>query len=148
MSMRRRWSWRGKSINDYSKDVFSALGSVGNSAGKLRRPRQPKTRVGHPKRAVVCFPAGFVPLILICFARGLRVRPFGLAPSRLSSAVLSCPRPDREPALGVRHCSGLCLSPASAAASSSASVNSPAQYCFSVEVIFNHFTLAARSTDG
>jgi hypothetical protein len=35
-----------------------------------------------------------------------------------------------------------------ARASSSASVNSPARYCFSVEVIFNHFTLAARSTDG
>jgi hypothetical protein len=31
---------------------------------------------------------------------------------------------------------------------SSASVNSPAQYCFSVELIFNHFTLTVRSTDG
>ena len=35
-----------------------------------------------------------------------------------------------------------------ARASISASVNSPAQYCFSIEVIFNHFALAARSTDG
>src|SRR6516165_4270725 len=29
----------------------------------------------------------------------------------------------------------------------SASVNSPARYCLSVAVIFNHFTLAVRSTD-
>src|SRR5215469_9256965 len=46
---------------------------------------------------------------------------------------------------------GACIkyrSPASASASSSASVNSPAQYCLSAGFIFNHFTLAIRSTDG
>ena len=42
-----------------------------------------------------------------------------------------------------RACTGY-RSPASA----SASVNSPAQYRFSVEFIFNHFPLAVRSTDG